>query len=287
MRQLDLKLHRIAVGAVALAILGMMVVSTAMATQSQEFFLRGDEVYDAFGICRSRGAGEDGFLQLTDDGFDPIIVRESFGENIDTAWELGITFAEKYPEPNQRAEQIFYFVRNKVVYTSDVDEFGHEEFAQNADELAGAILKKGSAPGDCEDDAILLAVLYKAAGFRSAIVLLPGHAAALVHLPGYNKASRTFTLEGEQGWVWLEATGRTNPMGWLAPSLVSKPMAAREITEEAISKKDLTYKVTSVKQKSASTGGGFSLGVISPFFGVVFVLWLLSSMRRRPAKRRR
>ena len=176
-------------------------------------------------------------------------------------------------------------MRNKVVYTSDIDEFGHEEFAQNADELAIAILENGTAPGDCEDDAILLAVLYKAAGFRSAIVLAPDHAAALVHLPNYNKAARVLTLEGEAGWVWAEATGRTNALGWFAPSLVSEPMAACELSEEAIHKKELTYRLTSIQQ--ASSRGGFSFGGISPFFSVVFMLWLFSLMRRRPAKGRR
>ena len=224
-------------------------------------------------------------MQLTEDGFDPVIIRESLGENADVAWELGQAFVEKYPEPNQRAEQIFYFVRDKVLYTPDMDEFGHEEFAQNADELAGAILENGAAPGDCEDDAILLAVVYKAAGFRSAVVLAPGHAAALVHLPDYNKAAHVFTLEGEAGWVWAEATGRTNPLGWVASSLVDKPIVAREISDEAIPQKELTYSVTSVQQ--ASSGGGFSFGGISPFFSVLFILWLFSSMRGRPAKRRR
>jgi len=166
-----------------------------------------------------------------------------------------------------------------------MDEFGHEEFAQNADELAGAILENGTAPGDCEDVAILLAVIYKAAGLRSAIVLAPDHAAALVHLPDYNRAAHVLTLEGETGWVWAEATGRTNPLGWFAPSLVNKPIAARELSDDAIPKKELTYRVTSVQR--ASSGGGFSFGGISPFFSVLFMLWLFSSMRRRPVRRRK
>ncbi len=272
------------VAAVSISILGLMLVSPALAAPSQGFFERGDDVYDSFGICRNRPMGEDGYMQLSKDGFDPIIARESLGENIDVAWELGRSFVEEYPDPQQRARQIFYFVRNRVAYTPDIDEFGHEEFAQNADELAGAILENGTAPGDCEDDAILLAVIYKAAGFRSAIVLVPGHAAALVHLPDYNKAARIFTLEGEAGWVWAEATGRTNALGWFAPSLLGEPMAARELSEEAIQKKELTYQITTIQQ--ASSRGGFSFGGIVPFFGVVFIMWLFSSMIRRPAKRR-
>jgi len=271
--------------AASILILGAMLVSPVLATPSEKFFEHGGEVYDGFGICRNRFTGEDGFMQFTEDGFDPIIVRESLGENIDIAWELGRAFSDKYPDPNQRAQQIFRFVKNKVVYTSDMDEFGYEEFAQNADELAGAILKNGSAPGDCEDDAILLAVIYKAAGFRSAIVLAPEHAAALVYLPDYNKAAHALTLEGETGWVWAEATGRNNDLGWFAPSLVGKLMVARELSEEAVPKKGLMYSVTSVQRESS--GGGFPFGRISPFFIVVFVLWLFSSMRRRPAKRRR
>ncbi len=280
-----MKIRRKLVAVVSILVLGLLLVSPALAAPSQGFFERGDDIYDSFGISRNRSANEDGFFQIVENDFDPIIARESLGDNTDVAWELGLSFTEKYPEPRQRAREIFKFVRDRVVYTSDIDEFDHEEFAQNADEITGIILEKGRAPGDCEDDAVLLAVLYKAAGFRSAIVLAPGHAAALVYLPNYNKAARVFTLEGEEGWVWVEATGSTNELGWVAPSLVSEPMVARELTEQVIPKKELTYRLTTVRQ--ASSRGGFSLGGISPFFSVVFMLWLFSSMRRRPVSRRR
>jgi len=270
--------------AITVSLLALLLVSPALAAPSQGFFESGDDVFDSFGISRNRSVNEDGFFQITEDGFDPIIARESLGENMDVAWELGQSFIKEYPDQKQRARKIFNFVRDRVVYTSDIDEFGHEEFAQNADELAGTILEKGRASGDCEDDAVLLAVLYTAAGFRSAVALAPGHAAALVYLPGYNKAARTFTLEEETGWIWAEATGSTNELGWLPPSLVGEPMAARELTEQAIPEKDLTYRLTTIKQ--ASSRGGFSVGGISPFFSVIFMLWLFSSMRR-PARRRR
>ena len=263
---------------------GLMLASPALATPSEEFFERGADVYDSFGISRSRSAGEDGFLQLTESGFDPIIARESLGENADLAWRLGLDFANKYPDRRQRAEQIFYFVRDRVTYASDIDEFGREEFAQNADELAESIINNAAA-GDCEDVAILMTVMYKAAGYRSAIVLAPGHAAALVFLPEYRKTGVSFTLEGEEGWIWLEATGGTNEMGWLAPALVGEPMFAREVTVEPVMNRSLEY--TLIQVERASSGGGFSLGGISPFFGVVFVMWLLSSLRRRPTGRNR
>jgi hypothetical protein len=270
---------------VLISVLGLLLVSPVLAAPSEGFFEQGDDIYDSFGISRNRAVNEDGFFQIVEGNFDPIIAHESLGDNIDVAWELGQSFTEKYAEPKQRAGEIFEFVRDRVVYTSDIDEFSHEEFAQNADEIVSTILEKGRAPGDCEDDAVLLAVLYKAAGFRSAIVLTPGHAAALVYLPDYNKAARVFTLEGEKGWVWAEATGSTNELGWLAPSLVSEPMVARELTEQAVEKKELTYRLTTVQQ--ASSRGGFSAGGMSAFFGVVFMLWIFSSMRRRPVSRRR
>ena len=280
-----MKMRRYLVTVVLISVLGLLLVSPALAAPSQGFFEQGDDIYDSFGISRNRSVSEDGFFQIVEDNFDPIIARESLGDNIDVAWELGQSFTEKYPEPKQRAREIFNFVRDRVIYTSDIDEFGHEEFAQNADEIVSTILGKGRAPGDCEDDAVLLAVLYKAAGFRSAIVLAPEHAAALVYIPNYNKAARVFTLEGEKGWVWAEATGSTNELGWFAPSLVGKPMVARELTEQAVQKKELTYRLTAVQQ--ASSRSGFSVGRISPFFSVVFMLWLFSSMRRRPMSRRR
>ncbi|MFC2014992.1 transglutaminase domain-containing protein [Chloroflexota bacterium] len=278
-------MRKLLVMVASISILGLLLVSPALAAPSQGFFERGDDIYDSFGISRNRSSDDDGFFQITKNNFDPIIARESLGENIDAAWELGQSFSGKYPEPKQRAREIFYFVRDRVVYTPDIDEFGREEFAQNADELVTTIQEKGRSAGDCEDDAILLAVLYKAAGFRSAIALAPGHAAALVYLPDYNKAVRTFTLEGEKGWVWAEATGSTNELGWLPASLVDEPMAARELTEQTVHKKELTYSLTTVQQ--ASSRGGISFGGVSPFFSVVFILWLLSSMRRRPVKRRR
>jgi len=280
-----LKNRKILVAVVLISAMGLLLVSPALATPSQGFFERGDDIYDSFGISRNRSINEDGFFQVLEDNFDPIITRESLGDNTDVAWELGQLFTEKYPEQEQRAREIFNFVRDRVVYTSDIDEFGHEEFAQNADEIVANVLEKGRASGDCEDSAILLAILYKAAGFRSAIVIASGHAAALVYLPNYNKASRVFTLEGETGWVWAEATGSTNELGWLAPSLVSEPMVARELSEQAIQRKELTYALTSVQQSSSQ--GRFSLRGISPFFGVVLVLWLFSSMRRRPVRKRR
>ena len=104
-------------------------------------------------------------------------------------------------------------MRDRVRYTSDIDQFEHVEFAQNADELA-AVLEEGRAGyGDCEDSAVLLAVMYKGAGYRSAIVIGKEHTACMVYLPDYDSAPVFFEVDGETGWVWAEATGRNNPLG--------------------------------------------------------------------------
>jgi len=102
-------MKKVLVATVLFSVLGLILVSPALAIPSQKFFERGDDVYDSFGICRNRSIGEDGFMQLSEDGFDPIIARESLGENIDVAWELGQSFAAKYAEPRQRAQQIFKY----------------------------------------------------------------------------------------------------------------------------------------------------------------------------------
>jgi len=161
-------------------------------------------------------------------GFRPIIVFERLGRSNSLACKWGKEFLAKYPENGYRARKIFEFVKNKVGYMSDIEQFGYREFAQDADELTNDI-REGYARGDCEDYAILLATLYKMAGYRSAVVLIPGHAAALVYLPGYRKSNVSMELGGEKGWIWAEATGRNNYLGWVPPKVLASSAIAYEI----------------------------------------------------------
>ena len=46
------------VGTVAIFVMGLMLVPAALAAPSQKFFERGGEVYDSFGVCRTRSTGE-------------------------------------------------------------------------------------------------------------------------------------------------------------------------------------------------------------------------------------
>ncbi|MQF48918.1 hypothetical protein FIM08_03355 [SAR202 cluster bacterium AC-647-N09_OGT_505m] len=265
-----------------------MAPSLTSAYSSESFYLQEGHLYDDWGIFRTTGAGANGFLGLTSREFNPVITQESLGENLDTAWELGEKFARNYPDRNQRAEQIFHFVRDRVVYVSDEDQFGEREFAQNADEVAGTIVDEGRAMGDCEDSAILLAVLYKAAGFRSAMVLMPGHVATLVFLPEYQKALRSMTLSGEKGWVWGEATGATNPFGWIPEGLNKEEMIAREVTVGNLDDPQGQPEQRTLEMESPANGSGSTstTGVLS-LLGTVGLLGLMARGRGSPRRFRR
>jgi len=123
----------------------------------------------------------------------------------------------------------------------------------------------------------LLAVMYKGAGYRSAIVLTPNHAAALVYLPGYKRANRSLSLDGEPGWIWAEATGGNNPLGWMPERYMKVQLAAYEVTDES-----LTVLQPPTKSPTTVTPKGGSTRVqIAPFFGVIALMGLLPLLRRR------
>lgn len=266
------------------AILASMLPASVLAISTSQFYKEGGEIFDDWDLCRTRAEGEDGFFQVrSKTRFHPIIAGESLGENADRAYRIGWQFAQEYPDINQRAEAIFALARDRIKYTSDSDQFGFPEFAQNADEMAATIEEEGSAHGDCEDYAVLLAVMYKGAGLRSAIVLTSDHAATLVHLPGYGKANRSLSINDEAGWMWAEATGGNNPLGWMPERYIGEELAAYEVEDESIGAVEPPDKPTTVVTKG-SGGAGIS---ISPFFIVIAMMWLLSLSRRRRARGRR
>ena len=262
----------------SIAILLVMLPASALAVSSTNFYKQGGEVFDDWDICRTNAVGEDGFFQVySETEFCPIILGESLGENADKAYQVGQQLAQDYADIHQRAEKIFVFTRGKVKYTSDADQFGFPEFAQNADELAATIEDEGFAYGDCEDYAVLLAVMYKGAGFRSAIVLASDHTAALVYLPKYNKANKILSVNDEPGWVWAEATGGNNPLGWMPERYIGKRLGFYEVEDEAIIAVEPPD-----KPSTTVTKGGGSTGIhISPFFSVLAMMWFLSLFRRR------
>jgi len=255
----------------------LVVADYALATPSSGFCEENSDVYDDWAVCRTRACGEDGFYQIGETSFRPVIAFESLGENSAVACSLGEQFVARYPDPLQRAEKIFYFVRDRVSYTTDKDQFKHDEFAQNADELAVMIDQNGVGYGDCEDSAVLLAVMYKGAGYRSAIAVGSGHTAALVYLPEYKKATALFELDGEPGWVWAEATGKNNPLGWAPKEYVNVNLAVYEVGEEAIT---LQKPPSAPSTAVAVAGGGMPFPPVS-FMSIIFFMWLISLFRRR------
>ncbi len=279
-----MKKARIIIISVSLLLVGVATTHQVWATPSADFNETGGEVFDDWGIYRTRAFGKDGFYQLSETSFRPVIAYESLGEESALAYRLGEQIAAEHPDRIERAEAIFRFVRDRVVYTPDIDQFRYDEFAQNADELAITIEQDGVAYGDCEDSAVLLAVMYRGAGLRSAIALGEGHTAALVYLPDYKKASAVFELDGEAGWLWAEATGKTNPLGWVPKEFTGgSVVAAYEIGEEQVTSEEPAVPSTAIAPKTGATSSSFR----PPFFLIVVGIFSLTSLFRRRRRRAR
>jgi len=278
--------HWVLLGLIFVLLAAVATAGYASAFPSQGFYTRGGDIFDDWEICRTKAFGEDGFYQITETGFRPVIAFQSLEDQANAAYSLGEQIANEYPAQLQRAEAVFHFVRDRVKYTSDIDLNGSEEFAQNADEMATTIVEDGTGEGDCEDMAVLLAVMYRAAGFRSAIVLPSGHTAVLVYLPDYNEATVFFELGGESGWVWAEATGRNNPLGWAPEEYLDMEIPAYEILAEKPAYEIPAGAVAPLTPPPAAAiaFAGTGEGTFSPpylFFIVIGLLWCLSLFRRR------
>jgi hypothetical protein len=256
----------------------LLVPATVLAVPTSNYY--GDEgrVYDDWDVCRTHGDGSDGFLRYSGHSFEPVIATESLGSNARAAYLRGVHFAAEYPDPIARADAIFKYVRDNVRYLSDKSQFGYVEFAQNADEVYDEIVSNGVAYGDCEDYAVLLGVMYLGAGLRSAVVLAPDHLATLVYVPDFRLANQMLTVNGDRGWVWVEATGGNNPFGWMPERYMRTQLYAYELKDEGLAPSPPQDKP--VVTLSRSTGPGFSLPV-PPFFLIVGALWLVSAVGRR------
>jgi len=231
-------MRKLMVFLVVLMVVSLQVVPVGIcfAWPSSDFYEEDDHIFDDWHVCRTNAYGEEGFLEVKKPGteykFRPLIPYESLGEYVDTAYRLGEQFADKYPDRHQRAKKIFEYVQESVQFTPDIDQWDIKEYAQNADEVASIIQEDGRAHGDCEEFAVLLAVVYQGAGYRSALAVWPGHSGALLHLPGYEGANQVFELNGEPGWIWLEATGKTNPFGWYPVGQAKKPVLLHEMSDK-------------------------------------------------------
>jgi hypothetical protein len=184
-----------------------------------EFSYKHGDWYDSWGIDRNYYAGEDGFL--------PNVAYESLGSEKELAFAIGEWFEENYDDRVERAEAIMSFVQKWTEYGYDEDNVfmngvAQEEWAWNADEMAHMFDETTNlvAIGDCEDLAFLSATIYLGSKIEVALVDAPGHVALLIWLPEYDNANYYWDIldDGrEYGWIWVETTGETNPLGWTPP----------------------------------------------------------------------
>ena len=187
-------------------------------TYPATFTQKNGEWYDSYGFNRNYYDDSDGYM--------PNIAYETLGANKELAYSIGERFKTSYSSDTRRAEAILQYVQRWTEYGYDEDNvfIGGEsqvEWAWNADETAHMFNETTGrvAIGDCEDMGFFCATLYLAAGFDVALVLAPSHVALLIWLPEYDNANAYWDiLDGRgEGWIWVEATGEENPLGWTPP----------------------------------------------------------------------
>lgn len=184
-----------------------------------EFTYRNGDWYDSWDFNRNYHGGSDGFL--------PNVAYESLRSDRELAYTIGEAFNDAYANRVERAEAILQYVQARTEYGYDEDNVvrngvAQAEWAWNADEMAHRFTgpPQSVAIGDCEDMAFLGATLYVASNIEVALVDAPGHVALLIWLPEYDNANYYWDVPNDgraHGWIWVEATGETNPLGWTPP----------------------------------------------------------------------
>jgi len=191
------------------------LIKTASGLPASSFSLKNGDWYDNFGIDRNYYAGPDGFL--------PNLAPETLGDNKELAYSIGERFQTLYPEKEDRAVAILKYVQTWTAYGYDSDNVvrggvAQEEWAWNADEMAHAFNQTTGvkAIGDCEDMAFLCGTIYVGAGFDAAVIDATDHVALLIWLPEFSNADYYWDINDGRGagWIWVEATGSSNPLGW-------------------------------------------------------------------------
>jgi len=198
-------------------------IKTANGLPASSFTLKevdwGMDWFDNWGIDRNYYAGPNGYL--------PNLAAETLDENKELAYSIGERFKVDYPIETNRAVEILKYVQKWTEYGYDSDNVvrdgvPQEEWAWNADEMAHAFSDDigVKAVGDCEDLAFLCGTIYVGAGFDAAIVDATDHVALLIWLPEFSNANVYWDLPNDgrdAGWIWVEATGSSNPLGWTPP----------------------------------------------------------------------
>jgi hypothetical protein len=188
-------------------------------TYPPSFTFRNGAWFDSWEFNRNNYGGSEGYM--------PNLAYETLGANRERAYSLGEEFKTNYPNKVTRATAILRFVQQWTDYGFDSDNVvmegvPQEEWAWNADEMAHMLNEVTGvrAVGDCEDMAFLCGTIYIAAGIDVALVVAPSHVALLIWLPEYSNANYYWDIPGDgkpYGWIWVEATGERNSLGWTPP----------------------------------------------------------------------
>lgn len=194
----------------------LLPIGTCTAIPSSSFTESYGEWLDDWNINRNYYGGKNGYL--------PNLAYETLNENKELAYSIGESFQAQYTQKTERAQGILRYVQQWTEYGYDEDNVymngvAQEEWAWNADETAHSFNQTTGAVaiGDCEDMAFLCGTIYMGAGFDAAIVDAPGHVALLIWLPEFDNADNYWDIPDDNrgsGWIWVEATGDSNPLGW-------------------------------------------------------------------------
>jgi hypothetical protein len=266
----------------SLLCISVLVLShTVWAFPASSFNQQYGDWYDNFGIDRNYSAGPNGYL--------PNLATETLNENRELAFSIGEQFQLQFPDKVGRAAAILKYVQTwtEYGYDSDVVVKGgvpQDEWAWNADEMAHAFDETTGvkAIGDCEDMAFLCGTIYLGAGFDAAVIDATNHAALLIWLPEFSNANAYWDLPNDNrdaGWIWVEATGSSNPLGWTPPDFegggwTAYPIGSLSFVAEPVP----------IDSTSTSSGGLPSLNsdILIAVIGIVFslVLALLKARSR-------
>jgi hypothetical protein len=213
------------------------LIKTASAFPASSFYQQNGDWHDNWGIDRN-DAGTNGNLP----GYLPNIECETLGNNKELAYSIGQWFQNNYPDKTDRAVAILKYVQTWTYYAYDKDfksmnGVPQEEWCQNADEFAHAFNQTTGvkAPGDCDCMATLCGTIYVAAGFDTALVDCTTHEAVLIWLPEFSNANDYWDIGDGRGtgWIWVEATGSSNPLGWTPPDFENGDWTAYPITNSS------------------------------------------------------